>query len=492
MMHRREFAKRAGLVMGSAWVAGSSQGGATQPGIGMRRNIADLAPGGPEVTTLKKAVSELKRRSRLNAEDPVGWMGQARIHSYACPHGNWFFLPWHRAYLYYFERICRAVSGDPNFMLPYWDWTTHRSLPPVFWGQGNPLDHTEGDSDFLGFRGRRIKADQPMANSDEFVSQEIIDDTVLGVADFSTAMGGDAAPKPRPEDTVARAGGNLEGTPHNGVHGAISGDMGGMWSPLDPIFWLHHANVDRLWALWTDKYPTAFPNVQNFLDFRMGDFFDEKGKPAGMTVRETLSTVALGYQYPGQQLGVVARPQVIAAVPANLRVQARVEAAASRTHPLQVPLTPPEPMRERLAAVAQRRAPEHGAAIVRLKISGVEKQLPPQGFARVFLNCDYLGPGTQPSDPHFVASFSFLRHGEQRNQDNHPSHAAVGPSGFYLNATQTIKELVAGKLFDPSKLRVGIITRLREGAAAPEQDERLVLRPSQVEVALIEVASGTA
>lgn len=46
---------------------------------------------------------------------------------------------------------------------------------------------------------------------------------------------------------------NLEGTPHNGIHVAVGspdGTMITMWSPLDPIFWLHHCNVDRLWAVW--------------------------------------------------------------------------------------------------------------------------------------------------------------------------------------------------------------------------------------------------
>ena len=42
--------------------------------------------------------------------------------------------------------------------------------------------------------------------------------------------------------------GMLEATPHNTVHNTIAGDMATMLSPRDPIFFLHHANIDRIWA----------------------------------------------------------------------------------------------------------------------------------------------------------------------------------------------------------------------------------------------------
>jgi tyrosinase len=42
----------------------------------------------------------------------------------------------------------------------------------------------------------------------------------------------------------------LESAPHNPVHDIIGNVMATMRSPTDPIFWLHHANVDRLWAAW--------------------------------------------------------------------------------------------------------------------------------------------------------------------------------------------------------------------------------------------------
>jgi hypothetical protein len=51
-----------------------------------------------------------------------------------CEHGSFYFLSWHRMYLYFFDRILRAASGDPSLVLPYWDWTNpmQRTLPVPF------------------------------------------------------------------------------------------------------------------------------------------------------------------------------------------------------------------------------------------------------------------------------------------------------------------------------------------------------------------------
>jgi tyrosinase len=61
--------------------------------------------------------------------------------------------------------------------------------------------------------------------------------------------------------------GALEQTPHNDVHGLVGGPSGFMGAfdtaPLDPVFWLHHANIDRLWESWRKGVPGADPNDVN-------------------------------------------------------------------------------------------------------------------------------------------------------------------------------------------------------------------------------------
>jgi tyrosinase-like protein len=87
--------------------------------------------------------------------DPTSWLYQANIHGFpapgedsacaaptsvpriawaSCQHGSFFFLAWHRMYLYYFERILRQASSDPTLTLPYWDYSQddNRQLPFPF------------------------------------------------------------------------------------------------------------------------------------------------------------------------------------------------------------------------------------------------------------------------------------------------------------------------------------------------------------------------
>src|SRR5437868_5340320 len=82
------------------------------------------------VTKLKLAYSKLRALTKSNPKDPRGWMQQASVHCYNCSggdieiHNGWWFFPWHRAYLYFHERILAKLADDPNLTLPYWDWNT--------------------------------------------------------------------------------------------------------------------------------------------------------------------------------------------------------------------------------------------------------------------------------------------------------------------------------------------------------------------------------
>ena len=41
---------------------------------------------------------------------------------------------------------------------------------------------------------------------------------------------------------------------HNAAHNFVGGHMAGAFSPNDPVFWMHHANVDRIWARWQARF----------------------------------------------------------------------------------------------------------------------------------------------------------------------------------------------------------------------------------------------
>lgn len=76
---------------------------------------------------------------------------------------------------------------------------------------------------------------------------------------------------------------------HNWVHVWIGGTTAEVaWAAYDPLFWAHHAMVDRLWRLW------QLQNPESNIDRRILRVVLE---PFGMTVEDTLDVTALGYEY---------------------------------------------------------------------------------------------------------------------------------------------------------------------------------------------------
>src|SRR4029453_599757 len=207
-----------------------------------RRSVGSMAANDPILISYRAAI---KAMQALPTTDPRNWTSQAQIHNNFCPHGNWFFLPWHRAYLVAFERLCRQLSGNPNFALPYWDWTANPQLPAAF-----------AAANFMG-------QPNPLFNSTRTSQTVTIPTNVTGSAVIASILAENsfevfASSRPTGQNSTAatwlgRRGfeGPLESNPHDQVHGRIGGNMGTITSsPLDPIFWLHHCNIDRLWARW--------------------------------------------------------------------------------------------------------------------------------------------------------------------------------------------------------------------------------------------------
>ena len=198
-----------------------------------------------------------------------------------CQHGSWFFAPWHRGYLLALEAQLRqdiiSLGGPATWALPYWNYFggangEQYSMPPAFTaktlpdGSANPLYVAlrygpDGDG--------KIYIPTPaweQANPGKSGQYGLVTDVCLG-NDLYT--GSDHQTKPPgfggPETGFSHSGsgfGNLESNPHNLVHLYVGGfptggDPGLMTDPglaaLDPIFYLHHAEIDRLWAVWNAK-----------------------------------------------------------------------------------------------------------------------------------------------------------------------------------------------------------------------------------------------
>src|SRR6201999_2204078 len=87
--------------------------------------------------------------------------------------------------------------------------------------------------------------------------------------------------------------GQLEAQPHNVVHDAVGGNGGLMADPdqaaADPIFWIHHANIDRLWFIWSS--PQHLDPTDPRWAGQTFTFFDAHGQPVTKTPADVLNIV---------------------------------------------------------------------------------------------------------------------------------------------------------------------------------------------------------
>ncbi|WP_084677108.1 tyrosinase family protein [Massilia niastensis] len=158
-------------------------------------------------------------KANTNSSSPNSWAYWKNIHVQRCPHNTAYFLAWHRGYLFYFERQLRTVSGDSKLVLPYWDYYSYSTLPAEFTypSTNNPL--------YVSRRNTNVR--------------QALTLTPFGPTYTNFQRGQTNAFEPV-----------MESAPHNPIHNLIGNVMATMESPNDPIFWLHHANVDRLWNAW--------------------------------------------------------------------------------------------------------------------------------------------------------------------------------------------------------------------------------------------------
>jgi hypothetical protein len=175
-------------------------------------------------------------------------------------HNNARFFAWHRIYLVELEQELKRI--DPSVSLPYWDWTVYynnMSRDPIWrWlGKGgNPnRDNCVTDGRFSTFQS--LYFDDPNQQGEAHCStrETIIPDTF-------TARKEDIESQIIDIESPESFWTNMEGGPHAQVHIGIGADFSRRASANDPIFWLHHAFVDKIWydrqqkhKDWANAYP---------------------------------------------------------------------------------------------------------------------------------------------------------------------------------------------------------------------------------------------
>lgn len=236
-----------------------------------------------------------------------------------CQHQSGYFLPWHRGYLAAFEAIVRASivkqGGPATWALPYWDYNEAanpkaRTLPLALTAAKMP----DGTDNPLATPFRY--GDAGDGNVDIDPSQirlgALTEKDFIGVASGgSPGFGG----VPTGFSHAGGTNGMLESEPHNNVHVEVGGqqaappqNVGLMSMPvtaaLDPVFWLHHANIDRLWEVWLKRDPRhANPTNPAWLNGPTGPGVrkfvmpDVAGNPVFYTPRDMLNTQAQNLDY---------------------------------------------------------------------------------------------------------------------------------------------------------------------------------------------------
>jgi tyrosinase len=227
-------------------------------------------------------------KANTNAADPNSWTYWVNVHKDFCPHKVAYFLAWHRGLLYRFEAQLRKVAGNSALMLPYWDYYTNPVMPIEFTDTTSPL-----------YIINRSSTDVSNA---------------LSLAPFADTVTNFQRGLTNAFETA------LETLPHNPVHNLIGGSMSVVTvSPKDPIFWLHHANVDRLWAAWcaAGNGRTLPPKTDPYWS---GSFNYGAGVPT-MARTWAISEAGLGYQYENQTMPTTLPPPPPPSQPAALTLQ---------------------------------------------------------------------------------------------------------------------------------------------------------------------------
>jgi hypothetical protein len=350
-----------------------------------------------------------------NADETATWC--------RCEHGTVQFLTWHRMYLWYFERVLQEAAGDPSLRLPYWDYETEAHLPAAY-----------RDATYVNEQGQtvpnplRVSARRPSLNNGTAALSSFVTSTATAMTDT----------------TFGPFNSDLEQTPHGAVHCAVTtggcpngGLMGSVpAAALDPIFYAHHTNIDRLYECWLQgDEPGRLPSNATQLN-TVFTFVDADGSMVDRRVRDMLTTTQLGYTYVAgggcppslAQASPAAENRPMAPVPE----QVLASVGPTRLDPTVTTVPVAVSPQGRQALVAQR-VPTSSRIYV--TIEGLQYDEAPGGLYNVFLR----GAG-EKREQIGVINFFGLASSRSANHTGRAGHLRTRGS-FWFDITDAVKQL---------------------------------------------------
>jgi Common central domain of tyrosinase len=331
-------------------------------------------------------------------------------HNQTGPNSDIHFLPWHRLYVLYLEIIIRETSGDPDFALPYWNYGSVFTMP-------KPFQAADGGSLYEQSRRITLNKGMPIENSAQAVIAKDLKQ-LSQIHDYKTFN--------------YQLNSGLHGFMHdyiggtdglfNPIYNAVidksidktcigCGMMGEVPSAgFDPVFWMHHSNVDRLYQ----NFITANPG-QNITLAQLNsvqwpyDFFEiTKAPPGNKLVKHTMPEVladisTIDYKYDEKVSAVQATVAQAANVEMkeNSLVSMPAQATASLKTPAKLSVDLPVSIKEILPLATGK-----SRTILELDVSYKGN---PRGRYEVFLDLpEKLSASDKDAEQHFVGAISFF------------------------------------------------------------------------------------
>jgi tyrosinase len=310
-------------------------------------------------------------------------------------------------------------------MLPYWDWTTNRAMPAPF------TDSTPGNPLYTTHRGPGINTGALLPTSAVAYAGDMTD---IPFASFSP---------------------DLEGTPHGAVHVACGGWMGQIpTAGQDPIFWLHHCNIDRLWDAWIRAGggradPTGAWLSQTF------SYFDETGTEVSVPMSRSVDPCAsLGYSYVSR---FVIRPWPWPLINLLLeeyaaQIRAAPDAPSAQAELGDAPARLVLPLRAPPTAVA----PRYFLVFDEIAVGN------PEGYYEIYFDAPEGRP-LDPQGPNYAGNLVLFGLTKRELAVKH-GDMQMPPPRRVFDITRKLRQLSQGGASAPQTLTITLALRTTEGA----------------------------